>query len=74
MSKIYNTIVYVNNDNYNIIYVFHPKEGLVYDYKKNKKQFNQNEYMNNKNYINIRFHYISKNIYPDKIEVMYPKS
>ena len=74
MSKIYNTIIYVNNDNYNIIYVFHPKEGLIYDYKKNKEQFNQNDYINNKNYINIRFHYISKNIYPDKVEVMYPKN
>jgi hypothetical protein len=74
MSKINETIIYVNDENFNIIYAFHPNNGIVYDYKKQKKQFDVSTYRNFKKIINLRFHYISKNISPDKIEVMYPKN
>jgi hypothetical protein len=73
MSKINETIIYVNDENYNIIYAFHPIDGFVYDHKKQKQPFDISPYNNFKKIINIRFHYISKNISPDKIEVMYPK-
>ncbi len=73
MSKINETIVYVNDENYNIIYAFHPNQGIIYDHKKQKKQFDISTYRNFKKIVNIRFHYISKNISPDKIEAMYPK-
>ena len=73
MSKINETIIYVNDENYNIIYAFHPTLGFLYNYKKQKQPFDISAYQNFKKVINLRFHYISKNISPDKIEVMYPK-
>lgn len=74
LSKINQTIIYINDDNYNIIYAFHPTHGVVYDYKKNKQPFDIGKYSTFKKIINLRFHYMSKNISPDKIEVMYPKT
>ena len=73
MSKLNDTIIYVNNENYDIIYAFHPFQGFIYDYKKIKKEFDISKYQNFKKVINLRFHYFSKNTSPDKIEVMYPK-
>ena len=74
MSRINETIIYVNNENYDIIYAFHPSQGFIYDYKKSKQPFDISKYHNFKKVTNLRFHYISKNISPDKIEVMYPKT
>ncbi|XWV24865.1 putative early transcription factor [Tupanvirus deep ocean] len=73
LSKINETIIYVNDENYSIIYAFHPNNGLVYDFRKQKQTFDISVHKNFKKVINLRFHYISKNISPDKIEVMYPK-
>ncbi|AYV85120.1 MAG: hypothetical protein Satyrvirus4_17 [Satyrvirus sp.] len=74
LSRINETVIYVNDENYNIIYALHPTDGFVYDHKKDKKNFDTSKYQKIKKNINLRFHYISKNIFPDKIEVMYPKS
>ena len=67
MSKINETIVYINDENYNIIYAFHP------NYTKQKKIIDTSIHKKFKKVINLRFHYNSKNISPYKIEVMYPK-
>src|SRR5690554_521561 len=55
LSKLYETIIYVNDENYNIIYVFHPYEGIVYDHKKQRKPFDTGKYHNFKKIINLRF-------------------
>ena len=73
MAKINETIIYVNDDNYKIIYAFHPTKGFIYDYQKQKGQFDTSSYLNYKKIINLKFHYLTKNISPDKIEVMYTK-
>ena len=73
LSKLYQMIIYVNDDNYNVIYAFHPSKGIVYDYKENTKPFDVSKYANIKQIINLRFHYISKNIFPSRIEVMNQK-
>ena len=70
----YETIIYVNDENYNIIYAFHPKSGIIYDYKKAKNAFDISKYQNFKKTIDVRFHYTGKNTIPDRIEVMYPKN
>lgn len=73
LSIINETIIYVNDENFSIIYVFHPKNGIVYDFKKQKTPFDIGKYQKFKKNINLRFQYLSKNISPDKIETMYPK-
>ncbi|AVL93900.1 putative early transcription factor large subunit [Megavirus vitis] len=73
LSKIYETIIYIHDVSYNIIYAIHPKNGVIYDYKKNKQSFDSSKYQNYKKILDIRFHYISKNIYPDKIDALYLK-
>ena len=73
LSKIYDTVIYINNENYDIIYVIHPKDDIVYDYHKNNKTFDTSKYKNFKKIINLRFWITQKNVVPDKIEVMYLK-
>lgn len=73
LSKLYDCIVYINDENYDIIFVIHPKDGIVYDSNKNNKIFDTSHYQNFKKMINLRFWFVSKNIIPDKIEVMYLK-
>ena len=73
LSKINETIIYIRDENYNIIYVFHPTLGFVYDYQTESKAFAMGQYKSFKKSITIRFIYFTKNISPDKIEVMYPK-
>lgn len=73
LSIINETIIYVNDENYNIIYVLHPTNGIVYDHRKARTSFDTSKYRNFKKIVDLRFHYISKNISPDKIEAMYPK-
>lgn len=73
LSKIYDTVIYVYNDSYNIIYVIHPYDGIVYDFRKQNKPFNTSTYAKFKKNIYLKFIYISKNIYPDRIEAMYSK-
>ena len=73
LSKYRECIIYVNDENNNIIYAFHPSQGIIYDYNKVKNEFNIGKYHSYKKILNIRFIYTSKNIFPNKIEVMYPK-
>lgn len=69
LSKLYETIVQVSDEN-KIIYVIHPSDGIVYDHAKSKDSFKSDTYASQvKKTINLKFYYISKNIYPDKIEV-----
>ncbi|AEJ34565.1 hypothetical protein MIMI_R327b [Acanthamoeba polyphaga mimivirus] len=39
LSILYETIIYVNDEYFNVIYVLHPTQGIVYDYKKSKNKF-----------------------------------
>ncbi|AGF85236.1 hypothetical protein QJ854_gp546 [Moumouvirus goulette] len=74
LSKLYETIIYVYDVNYTIIYALHPKNGVIYDYNKNNQPFDNSKYQNYKKVLDIRFHYISKNVYPDKIDALYLKT
>jgi hypothetical protein len=73
LSILYNVIIYIYDELYDIIYVLHPTEGLIYDHKKDKAPFDSSAYYKFKKNINLLFRYISKNIYPDVVEVLYPK-
>lgn len=73
LSKINDTIIYIYDENYKIIYVFHPVDNFVYNYKKTEHPFDMQKYQNYKKNVNLKFQYLSKNIYPDKIEALYPK-
>lgn len=73
LSILYSVLIYVYNENYDIIYVFHPTDGFVYNHTKNKSPFDTSKYYKYKKTINMLFKYISKNVYPDIIEAMYPK-
>lgn len=73
LSMINETIIYVYDENYVIIFAFHPIQGIVYDFNKTKIYFDATKYKNYKKIIHLRFHYISKNIQPDEIEALYPK-
>jgi len=64
LSKLYNVIISVHDENYNFMFAFHPVEGRV-------KHFSDIEKTSLKN-INFRFTYIEKNIIPDEIDVLYP--
>lgn len=73
LSTIYETLIYVYNENYDIIYAIHPVDGIIYDHNlKTKTRFDVRPYKKYKKTIDILFRYISKNIYPDIIEAMYP--
>src|ERR1700733_5377236 len=74
LSKIYECVIYIYDDNDQIIYVFHPIDGVAYDYKKTTQQFDAIKYNFFKKNINLKFYYMSKNIYPNKIEVLYSKN
>jgi len=73
LSQLYETIIYVNDENYNIIYAFHPIDGFIYNYQNDALPFDTSTYYGYKKITNLRFHYTSKNISPDRIEAMYPK-
>lgn len=72
LSRLYETLVNVYDENFHLIYVIHPHDGIVYDYKTAERAFNK--YQDFKKVIHLRFHNYSRNIYPDKIEAMYPKN
>nr|URM62160.1 B family DNA polymerase [Mimivirus sp.] len=55
LSKIYETIIYIHDVSYNIIYAIHPKNGVIYDYKKNKQSFDSSKYQNYKKYLILDF-------------------
>ena len=73
LSVLYNTCIYVYSENYDIIYVFHPTDGFVFDYKRDKGSFDMSTYYKFKKIVHMLFRYISRNIYPDIVEVLYTK-
>ena len=73
LSRKYETIIYVYDEYYNIVYVLHPTQGIVYDYKKSKDKFSHDKYQNYKKIVNMRFRYQSDSNYPDNIDALYPK-
>ena len=74
LSMIYSVLIYVYDENYNIIYVFHPLDGFVYNYKKSTEiKFDTSKYYGFEKILSILFNYASKNIFPDIIEVLYMK-
>lgn len=72
LSKLNNIQIYVYNENYNVIYVFHPTQGFIYDHNKTQSSFDKSQFKS-KRTIYLRFLYITKNIFPDRIECLYPK-
>lgn len=73
LSILYGVLIYIYNENYDVIYVFHPIDGFIYNYTENKTPFDMSKYYKYKKNISMLFKYISKNVYPDVIESMYPK-
>jgi hypothetical protein len=75
LSKINEVIIKVYNDKYVLIYLFHPVDGFVYDYQRDGPIVDPeilNKYASYTKHIHLRFQYIYKNIYPDKVDAMYP--
>lgn len=72
LSKLYETIIYVYDDNMTIIYMIHPTDGIVYD-KNTNTELNNSKYTSYTKVINMKFYFFTKNIYPDKIESIYFK-
>ena len=64
LSNIYKVIIIIYNETFDIIRIYHPQHGIVSDVSK---------YAGYSKIINIRFRYISKNSYPDKIDAIYLK-
>lgn len=73
LSKLYDVMIYVYDENFQIVYVFHPQNGLVYNRLKKIGLENLEKYSNTGRVVNLRFHYISKNIFPDRVDALYPK-
>ena len=72
MAKMYETLIYIYDDNMQIIYMIHPIDGIAYDHKINKKLDNS-KYTSYAKIINFKFYYLTKNIYPDRIECIHFK-
>ena len=72
LSNIYDTMVYVYNDVREIIYIMHPKLGVIFDHTKDKK-INDQEFQNFKKIIHLEFSHISPSTIPNTINVLYPK-
>lgn len=72
LSKIYESIIYINDDNFNIIYAIHPSQGVIFDHTENY-DFDISKYTNFAKVVNLRYQYSSRNIFPDRVEAMYPK-
>lgn len=72
LSKIYDSLIIIHDENFIIIYVIHPKQGVVYDTDVNKGEFNKSQFNNLKKIIHLRFIYEGKMV-PERIEVLYPK-
>lgn len=73
LSSINQTVIYINDNNYNVVMVFRPNKGLVYDRRQEKREFNINSDSKYKKVINLFFGYQSKSLIPVKIDVMYPR-
>lgn len=72
LGNIYNIITFIHDENYEVIYIIHPADGIVFDKRKNVGS-NQS-YNSFKKKINLRFQYNSKaDPIPNNIEVLYPK-
>ena len=72
LSKKYDNIIFAYNENNQIIYIF--ENGLVFDININKKYDKKyDDKLIKKNSLHIRFNYITHNIHPDIIEVLYMK-
>ena len=73
LSKKYNKVVYVFNQNNKLIYIY--DNAIVYDSKYNSKY--DKKYLDDNiknNGLHIRFNYITYNINPDQIDVIYMKT
>lgn len=73
LSKINETMIYVHDENLDVVYVFHPIDGIVLDIRNDGKKNSLNEFDNFKKKVHLQFYYVSENIYPDKIEALYLK-
>ena len=62
LSKIYKMIIYIHDDNYNMIYTINPQQGIISGGTQPNKQ--------TKKSINFKFKY-SRDMIPEKVEVMY---
>ena len=72
LSRINDTVIYIYDDNNNIIYAMHPYDGFIYDYKKTPKPFDPTKYRKFKKIIQLRFFYFTKSTIPNNIEAIYP--
>lgn len=67
LSKLYNMIISVHDENYNFMFAFHPVDGWI------KRIGEVNAKIKEKVYgdLNFRFSYSTKNNVPEKIDVLY---
>ena len=73
LAKLNQVMIYVYDDNYKIIYVFHPKKNLVYDKFKLDSEFDNSKFASFKEKIHLQFTYSSGNLSPTKINSLYPR-
>lgn len=76
LNIVENIPILVFDDEDNLIYLFDHSKNIFYSSFDNKKTNNKEfaNYINNRNnYINLRFSYISNNMVPDDIQVIYYK-
>lgn len=74
LSKINEVIIKIYNDKYILIYLFHPTDGIVYDHTRDGQTIDKNilaQYSKFAKHIHLRFQYIFRNVYPDKVDAMY---
>lgn len=74
LSRLYDTLIYIYNEDYDIIYGIHPATGIFYDRSKNKQPIDLNKYKTYPQIVYLQFNYFSGNIHPDRIAVMYPRN
>lgn len=73
LSKIYSVVIYIYNQNHEIHYVLHPTKGLIYDTSVSKKPYDMSTIKESEKHIHFRLTFHTSPLYPDKIEVMFPK-
>lgn len=73
LSKIYETIVFVHNKNYELIMVFHPSDGYIYRNNDIIDAIDVQKYDSYKKTVHIKFNYGTNSNIPERIEVLYKK-
>jgi len=73
LTKLFNTVTYIYDNDYTIIYVFAPNKGLIYDKNVNDKPYKHDSSIKLNDIIHLKYSYITQNKYPDKVDVIYPK-